>query len=220
MQKKVLYNQKKEEKMTDVQILEIFKHKFFDSPSRAFGETYVQELLYKILGDKKYQGNNFDALRGDKRGEYKAVRVVFDETEGDTIFDKVMDFKHMSQRIGTIADIRSGAINSNFQNIKLDIEGRFDFDYLVYVLVDNDGFHIFETTGQKMTDDVRNNKFPNWCARHGSKEGEQNGQFPVKQDNLDWHIKNNYIKTISWSEILDLSKDIKPKSKKNSKAKN
>jgi len=197
--------------------LDKFRAAFFDLPSRAFGETYVQELLYKILGDKKFEGdeqyksNLFDAQRGVLRGEYKAVRVVFDNASGDTIYEQIMNSTPMSTRMGSLADIRDGKIISNFQNIKLNTDGKFDFDYLVYVLVDKDGFHIFEITGTEMEDEIKKQQFPNWCDKHGSKETGRNGQFPVRGENLSWHERKYFQKSIPWEKILELSKTIPAK---------
>ncbi len=194
-----------------------FRAAFFDLPSRAFGETYIQELLYKILGDKRFHGdekhksNLFDAQRGDLRGEYKAVRVVFDNATGNTIYEQIMNSTPMSTRIGSLADIRAGKITSNFQNIKLNTDGKFDFDYLVYVLVDKDGFHIFEISGPGMEDAIKNQKFPNWCDKHGSKETGRNGQFPVRSENLSCHEQNWFRESVPWEKILELSKSIPAK---------
>ena len=76
---------------------EQFKHAFFDLSSRAFGETYVQKLLYKILGEEKFTGtdkiksNLLDAQRGNLKGEYKAVRVVFENKSGDCLYENIIN---------------------------------------------------------------------------------------------------------------------------------
>lgn len=194
-----------------------FKKAFFDLPSRAFGETYIQEILYKILGETKNKKRVFDAERKEDgkslNGEYKAVRVVFEKETGDTIYDQIMNFKPMSTRIGSISDIETGKIVSNFQNIKLEENGVFDFDYLVYVLVDDYGFHIFEITGEDMEKHVKDKKFKGWSDKHGSKETGKNGQFTIRSESLDFH-KKFLKKTVSWQEILELSKEIHLKKKK------
>ena len=195
--------------------VQIFKRAFFDQSSRAFGETYVQNLLYKILGEQKFRGANgiksnlFDAQRGELRGEYKAVRVVFENEGGDNMYEKITNFTHLSTRIGKIQDIKDGKIISNFQNIKLHDDGGFDFDYLVYVLVDDFGFHIFEVSGDDMEKFVKDGLFQNWCAKHGSKETGKNGQFPVKKENIEWHFSHNHKKDVSWEELVELAKTIK-----------
>ena len=194
-----------------------FKKAFFDLPSRAFGETYIQKILYKILGETKNKKRVFDAERTEDgrtlNGEYKAVRVVFEKEAGDTIYDQIMNFKPMSTRIGSIADIKAGTIVSNFQNIKLEENGVFDFDYLVYVLVDDCGFHIFEVSGKDMEKYVKNKKFKGWSDKHGSKETGKNGQFTIRSESLEFH-KKFLKKIVSWQEILELSKEIKLKKKK------
>lgn len=198
--------------------VEKFKEAFFDLPSRAFGETYVQEILYKILGDTKNNQKVFDAVRkkGKKllNGEYKAVRVVFDAKSGNTIYERVMRYKPMSTRIGSVADIKSGKIPAaNFQNIKLEENGVFDFDYLVYVLVDDYGFHIFEISGKEMAKKIKTTEFNGFSDKHGSKETGKNGQFTIRSTTFNTH-KKFLKKKISWKKILELSKDIDLKKKK------
>lgn len=195
-----------------------FKRAFFDLPSRAFGETYIQEILYKILGETKNKKRVFDAERIENgkslNGEYKAVRVVFDKETGDTIYDQIMNFKPMSTRIGSVADIKSGRIPAaNFQNIKLKKKGVFDFDYLVYVLVDDYGFYIFEISGKEMAKKIKTTEFNGFSDKHGSKEPGKNGQFTIRSTTFNTH-KNFLKKKVSWEEILELSKDINLKKNK------
>lgn len=188
--------------------IESFKRAFFDLPSRQFGETYVQPLLYEILGDERYEyGNEVDALRDGKlKGEYKAVRVVFPPTthgKVKNLFDDIMSKSTMSNRIGTLKDITKNSIVANCQNIKMD-----EFDYLDYVLVDDYGFYIFEMTHTEFKRTTRNNSFPNWSPNHGREEHGRNGQFPIKGENLDWHMK--YLKKrVSWAEIAQIAKRIR-----------
>lgn len=181
-----------------------FKKAFFDLPSREFGETYVESILREILNDDTHKdGNAYDAVRDGKRVEYKAVRVMYAPAcKHDTLYERVMSNVYMSDRIGSLKDIEEGKIVANCQNIKLD-----DFDILDYVLVDNDGFHIFEITANDFKKFVAQKKFPNWSDKHGSKEGGKNGQFPIKSDNLEWH-KTNFIKFVSWKDILTKAKKI------------
>lgn len=185
-----------------METLEQFKQKFFDLPSRVFGETYVEPILRKVLNHSSHEGSEYDAVQDGKRIEYKAVRVVFTakKLKKSLMYDRVLSNSHMSERIGTLRDIADGKIVANCQNIKLD-----EFDVLVYVLVDNDGFHIFRAKTEMFIDGV----FPNWCPNHGSKEKGKNGQFPIKGDNIDWHIKNCYPQTLCWDDVLKLSKEIK-----------
>ena len=98
-------------------------------------------------------------------------------------------------------------------DIKLEENGVFDFDYLVYVLVDDYGFHIFEITGEDMEKHVKDKKFKGWSDKHGSKETGKNGQFTIRSESLGFH-KSFLKKTVSWQEILELSKDIHLKKKK------
>ena len=192
---------------------EQFKRAFFDLPSRAFGETYVQKLLYKILGEKKFTGtdkiksNLLDAQRGNLKGEYKAVRVVFENKSGDCLYENVINSTPMSTRIASIQDIRDGKTVANFQNIKLHDGDKFEFDYLIYVLVDDYGFYIFEISGTDMTKAVKNNEFPNWCDKHGSKETGKNGQFTIRKENLDWHL-NHLKRTVCWNDLAKYAKSI------------
>ena len=89
--------------------VEKFKKAFFDLPSRKFGETFVQPILYKVLGDVPYKGgNDCDAFRKDRfRVEYKAVRVVFNVLSPQkSLYYEILASKvPMSKRIGTLKNI-------------------------------------------------------------------------------------------------------------------
>lgn len=186
--------------------VDIFKRKFFDLPSRSFGETYVEPILRKYFNDSISSNKLFDALRGDnkQRVEYKAVRVVHsNKTKKKSLYDNVMSITPISDRIGTIDDIKKGNIVANCQNIKLE-----DFDILDYVLVDADGFHIFEITTKDFIKYIEEGKFPNWCDKHGSKDGGKNGQFPINSGNIETHLNQWHKKTLSWKDILDIVKTI------------
>ena len=186
--------------------VEKFKKAFFDLPSRKFGETFVQPILYKVLGDVPYKGgNDCDAFRKDSfRVEYKAVRVVFNVLSSrKSLYDKILASQiPMSKRIGTLKNIKDGDIGVNCQNIKLD-----DFDYLDYVLVDDYGFHIFEISGKKFRTYTKNGTFPSWSPNHGSKEKGKNGQFPINSGNLSWHMKF-FKKKVPWKKIMDIAMKI------------
>lgn len=192
--------------------VEEFKKAFFDLPSRKFGETFVQPILYKILGDARYtDGNDCDALRqGKYKVEYKAVRVVSSvPLSRKSLYEKILRSSvPMSKRIGTLDDIRNNKIVANCQNIKPT-----DFHYLDYVLVDAEGFHIFEISKVdflKYTSLPKDNpeRFPNWSPNHGRKEKGKNGQFPIKGENLEWHKKHTYLKTVTWEKILEIVSNI------------
>lgn len=184
-----------------METLEQFKQKFFDLPSRVFGETYVEPILRKVLNHSSHEGSEYDAVQDGKRIEYKAVRVVFTakKEKKSLMYDRVLSNSHMSERIGTLGDIENGKIVANCQNIKLD-----EFDVLVYVLVDNDGFHIFRAEPKMFID----GDFPNWCPNHGSKEKGKNGQFPINAENVSWHKDNCYKQSLSWDKVLELSQSI------------
>ena len=153
-----------------------FKRHFFDLPSRGFGESYIQPILYAILGDVHYnKGNEVDAIRPStgKKGEYKAIRVVFEnDKDKKTLYDSIMSSETMSNRIGSLKDIEDGKIVANCQNIKLN-----EFDYLVYVLVDDYGFHIFEITSEDFKKYAAKNEFPNCLQIMGEWNGAKTGSF-------------------------------------------
>ena len=191
--------------------IEVFKKAFFNVSSRAFGESYVQRMLYTILGDVKSDTKIFDAIRdkdGEKLyGEYKAVRVAFPNVDGDNMYEKILNFHSLGERIASIEDIKSGELVSNFQNIKLN-NGIPDFNYLVYVLATNEGFYIFEISRDQMKQSIDDGSFTHWSDKHGSKESGKNGQFVICKENLEWH--NQFlIKTLTWEEIAEICKTLK-----------
>ena len=200
--------------------IEIFKKVFFDLPSRSFGETYVEAVLRRKYNEQHYEGTEADAykeivfetgIKTIQKIEYKAARALFEEVKEVTafsMFDKIMASCSMSSRKASIEDIKRNIIKVNLQNIKCDKNGNFDFDYLRYVIVCNEGFYVFGLSCKDMINFVKNKEFPNWCSKHGSKESGLNGQFPITGDNINWHIKNTLIEVVSWEEVASILKSI------------
>ena len=111
--------------------------------------------------------------------------------------------KPMSKRIAKISDIANGDVIANCQNIKF-----IEFDILVYTLVDDDGFHIFEISSKRFQELADTNGFPAWSPNHGKAEHGKNGQFPITKDNIKWHIANTFKMSKSWEEVLNAVKAI------------
>ena len=200
--------------------IEVFKKNFFDLPSRSFGENYMQKLFYNKYNELPYKGYEVDAYKQNisesgetfvLKGEYKSVRLLFENEKSDSscLYDEISDNKPMSRRIASLENLKAGDVSANFQNIKCDESGRFDFDYLRFALASEEGVYVFEITCENMMSLIENGEFPNWCSKHGSKESGLNGQFTITKDNINWHMKNTFREIISWEEVISIFKSIK-----------
>ena len=48
------------------------------------------------------------------------------------------------------------------------------------------------------------------------KNGGKNGQFGIQKNNIEWHLDNKLIQTLTWEEVYEISDDIiRSKGKKN-----
>ena len=114
-----------------------------------------------------------------------------------------MSAKNPSDRLGSLADIESGDIEVNVQNIKTQT-----FDILIYILIGIDGFDIYKITREIFEEKVKNGEFTFWSAKHGSAEKKgKNGQFHINSKNINWHSQFK-IDHLDWVDVAEMAKEI------------
>ena len=66
-----------------------------------------------------------------------------------------------------------------------------------------DCIQIFESNKEDIS------KIPNWCEKHGRYDAlGKSGQFMITKSNIEWHLKNNLVATLTWDEVYEIAKDI------------
>ena len=66
-----------------------------------------------------------------------------------------------------------------------------------------DCIKIFESN----TEDISN--IPSWSDKHGRYDAlGKSGQFNITKANIEWHLENNLVATLTWGEIYEIAKDI------------
>lgn len=192
--------------MTEIEKL---KNSIRDMQSRPFGETFIQPLLYNILGDTKSDKNSYDALRNGKlRGEYKAIRLKAKKSNKKSTNMLEQIFSTINPDLIPFDKIKNDDAVANCQNIKPD-----EFDYLDYLIVCEDGMYLFEISVEDFnkytSTENEKEKFPNWSFKHGRKETGKNGQFNIRKSNVQWHLTHTFKQKITWEEAYKIWESIK-----------
>ena len=66
-----------------------------------------------------------------------------------------------------------------------------------------DCIKIFESRKE----DISN--IPNWSDKHGRYDAVgKSGQFAIKRSNINWHLENNLVDTLTWEQVYKVAKDI------------
>ena len=180
-----------------------------NSPSRIVGEILVQRIGEELYGHKPTTAKSYDELDDvGRKWEYKSCRVLLGETKKkNTLYDVFMDSCDLYSRLGKISDIKDGKTSVNIQNVK-----SHTFDYLMYVLISDDGFEWYKISKEELEEKVKSGEFPGWSSRHGSEEGERNCQFWITPENIAWHERYRF-NHLDWEEVARISKRINVKKK-------
>ena len=192
----------REDKVMKNKVVE-FRNGIFTASSRTYGEIIMEPIVRKVLGLSKSSTSENDAENVD--GEFveiKCSKVLLTpkKEKNITIVERVLlDIENNElNRLVKFDDCYDSKYLSNMQNIK-----RHKFSKLRYVMLFEDCLKIFESD----TEDISN--IPNWSGKHGryDKLGKS-GQFGITKNNIEWHLKNNLVATLTWDEVYEISKGI------------
>ena len=188
-----------------------FRNGMFFSSSRNCGETYVEVIVRKVLGLFRSDTKDNDAITTD--GEFveiKSSKVLTEKKESPSFRETIMlEYENngpgLINRLVKFVDYLVSNYKSNIQNIK-----RHKFDILIYVMLFEDCIKIFKC----YSDDIPNigradGKGSRWCGKHGGEDKKgKNGQFGIQKNNIEWHLDNKLIQTLTWEEVYEISDDI------------
>ena len=182
-------------------LIEKFRDGIFLAPSRATGETYMEPIMRKYLNLSKAKGKKYDALDKDgKRVEIKCSKVLVTRVKYPSLVERIMSEseENVLTRLIPFADCYVSEYDSNIQNIKRD-----HFDKLLYILLFEDCIKIFKSDKKDIANIQR------WSGKHGlmDKVGK-NGQFSINKNNIEWHLENNLVVTLTWDEVYEIAKPI------------
>ena len=179
--------------------VEQFRNGMFLASSRRCGETYMEPILRKFYGWIKSLTKDNDAINAvGKYIEIKCSKVLIELLKDPSLTESVIleNDNFILKRLIKFADCYDIKYDANIQNIK-----KHKFDILIYVMLFEDCVKFFETNRE----DVSN--IPNWCPLHGRyDEPGKSGQFNITKNNIERHLENNLIDTLTWNEVYEIAK--------------
>ena len=183
-------------------LIEKFRNGIFLAASRTYGEIFMEPIIRKWKGLSKSDTDENDGVNsnGDHE-EIKCSKVLLPtQNKKDSLLEKIMTVaeNNVLTRLISFDNHLTSKYGSNIQNIKRD-----HFSILIYVMLFEDCIKIFESSAEDIS------KIPNWCEKHGRyDELGKSGQFMITKSNIEWHLKNNLIATLTWDEVYEIAKDI------------
>ena len=152
-------------------------------------------LLSEIYNDAKDKDAKTKEIKASKvlKSTSKKTKTSLVES---ILFQNEND---MVNRLIPFSQCTTSAYLSNIQNVKRD-----HFDQLVYNMLFEDCVKIF------IVDKHNVSNIPNWCDKHGRyDELGKSGQFCITKHNIEWHLQNTLVKTLTWEEVYEIAKKIK-----------
>jgi hypothetical protein len=181
-----------------------FRNGIFVASSRTYGEKYMEPIIRRWKGLSESDTNKNDAVNdNDEFIEIKCSKVLLPGQNKKTslsLLEKIMleSENNALNRLIPFANRLTSEYGSNIQNVKKD-----HFSILVYVMLFEDCIKIFESSVEDIS------KIPNWSGKHGRMDAPgKNGQFNITKSNIEWHLENNLVATLTWDEVYEIAKDI------------
>lgn len=205
------YSQKNEllpQKITTPDAI-VIRTGLFEAPSRTYGERLIEPLVRKIFGLQKPTNGDYDALDSSTglKYEIKASKVLkTNEVKAEvTLFDTIANQAASSTqfRIISFNDRKAARYGANIQNVKRD-----HFDFLIYVLLFEEGIEFFKTPKAL----INKKNIPNWSDKHGRyDELGKSGQFNINRGNIEEHEKKSLTSFFTYEELVPFCKELNEK---------
>jgi|6_EtaG_2_1085325.scaffolds.fasta_scaffold98897_2 hypothetical protein len=182
-----------------------FRNNIFVAGPRVYGEQFMEPIIRKIRGLFESDTDENDAKNGDDEFvEIKCSKVLLKTQKNKNnktgLRGRIMsqDDNYVLNRLIPFDDCYKTKYLSNIQNVKRD-----HFSKLVYGMLFEDCLKIFESDRE----DISN--IPRWSDKHGRfDELGKSGQFGITHNNIEWHLKNNLVATLTWEDIYEMTEDI------------
>jgi hypothetical protein len=177
----------------------------FLAASRTYGEQYIEPFIrekYKLVDPP---GNDHDGVAKDgTRFEIKASKVLKKTTninKDKPLLDRVIFENDNAQinRLVPFPEALTAKYDANIQNVKRD-----HFEELVYVLLFEDCFKVFQIKSEKIS------TIPRWSDKHGRYDAlGKSGQFMINKVSIQWHLDNQLKDTFSYAQAVETYSKIK-----------
>lgn len=176
---------------------EEFRDGIFALHTRRFGTIaeLMIEALYSFTRSHNQFHDRYDEV-GQKRIEIKFSTVMKKSSATITMKNAIAECKKaiVSKRALSSEEIDGAHFDCNIQQVK-----RLEFDVLYYGLFFTDKIAIFKMNSEEVV------KCPGYSDnQHKGNKGE--GQFHIKNKNVDYHFENHFIEWITYDELLTLFK--------------
>ena len=176
--------------MSKEQKVEAFKNDLFALQTRRFGEA-MEIITKKLLDLEDSDTLEYDKVKNSKRIEIKASRALAPNAEKINEDNFLESIKQ--------ASMVSRVVNSDDDNWQVQIQQvkPHCFDEMIYIVAFNDKLEFFKMTSQQVEElEGYSDK------QHRGNEGE--GQFTLKNSNIDKHREKYKILEKTYEEIYDL----------------
>jgi hypothetical protein len=190
--------------------VEKFRNGVFLASSRTYGEKFIEPIIRQYFNLRESTDNSYDAIcPNNLKYEIKASKVLLVNSRKKTssLFDTILleGNNYIIDRLVPFNNRTTSNYGSNIQNVKRD-----HFDKLIYVLLFEDCIKVFITNSTDIVKSSGHNGFKNWSDKHGRYDMEgKSGQFNITKSNIEWHLKNNLIATLSWNDVCEIAEGIK-----------
>jgi hypothetical protein len=162
--------------------------------TRKFGDV-CEILITKIVDNLKQSDDlSYDKNLGSKKVEIKFSRAF---NKSDPITEKNIREVLLENNASKLINDKDKNIKKwdcNIQQVKVKC-----FDILYYGVCFRETIYIFKITSNQLIKD-ETIKFSS--KQHRGNTGE--GQFHIKKNNIDYHIKKYLVKTLSYEEMWKL----------------
>jgi len=169
-----------------------FRDGIFALFTRRFGVVaeLMIERLFKFEKSKNQFYDRYDNIN-KKRVEIKFSRALKANEKTITIANIIEQIfnANVEKRMFSSDEVKIYNFDCNIQQVKVT-----EFDILYYGIFFSDKIAIFKINSERIVD------CPDGSAyQHKGNEGE--GQFHLKSENYDYHIKNHFDRWITYEEL-------------------
>ena len=177
----------------------------FFASSRTYGESYMEPLIRKIFNYTKPETSDYDAedLIKNETFELKSAKVMKPKlNKSQCLFERISSEAAYSpiKRIVKFKNRKIDHYDANIQNVKRD-----HFDYLIYILLFDEGIEIFKIKKE----DINTNGVKNWSDKHGRyDELGKSGQFNIKNNTISDHESKYFERFVTYEDLVRIAKSI------------
>lgn len=172
----------------------------FAQQTRRFGDITEIMMMY-ILHCEKGKNVFYDLYDSSKKQKLEVKFSRVQQTADTAITQdnilRCIEEATIKQRAITFSNYKTSKFDCNIQQIK-----RNQFDVLYYGLFFYDCVKIFRINSSDIKTTVNGGLIGYSDKQHAGNVGE--GQFHINQNNLNHHLNNYLIKTLTYDDLLEL----------------